>query len=269
MRSRLVGVIVCLVAAGALAPAARATNPIYNHWKALYPDSKTDDNIIAGAGVGCQTCHVSDLGSEPWNAYGFRVRQGIVSGLSVDNAILAAESFDSDSDPTHSTNIEELLADSQPGWKPDAVNMWFFANGSTQGGKNPPAGVAGTLDPVWTKLLDAALAGVNGLPDLKGVGQLKPNLPMALNLGGGAPLAATFMLVGLSELDAPFKGGTLVPAVDLLIPLVTNPTGNVSVQATWPVGVPPGFDFWVQCWIVDAAGPKGFSASNGLKGTAN
>ena len=77
------------------------------------------------------------------------------------------------------------------------------------------------------------------------------------------------LFVGLSELGAPFKGGTLVPAVDLLVPLTTDAAGGTSLQATWPAGIPPGFNFWVQVWIADPGGPVGFAASNGLKGWAN
>jgi hypothetical protein len=257
-----------VVALLALAPVAAATNPIYNHWKTIYPTSLSDDNIIAVNAVGCQMCHRDAGGFEPWNAYGWRVRLGIVGGMTIDDAILAAASFDSDADPTASTNLEEIVADAQPGWTYGAVNTWYFANGTTQRGKSPP-GAGGFLNTVWTKFVAAALPGSNGLPDLKGLGPLTAGNTMALNLGGAKPSSPAVLVVGLAQIDAPFKGGTLVPSVDSLVPMVTTASGVILINATWPAGVPPGFDFWLQYWITDPAGPQGFAASNGLQGTAN
>ena len=269
MRMSLFGrVTFQVVALLALAPLAGATNPIYNHWKAIYPDSLSDDNILAVNGAACQMCHRDSTGHEPWNAYGWRVRLGLVSGLTIDDAILAAAPFDSDADPTGSTNLEEIVSNAQPGWTYGAVNTWYFENGTTQGGKLPPA-AQGFLNTVWTKFLDAALLGSNGLPDLKGLGPLTANNTMALNLGGAKPSSPAMLVVGLAQIDAPFKGGTLVPSVDSLVPMVTDGSGAININATWPAGVPPGFDFWLQYWITDPAGPQGFAASNGLQGTAN
>jgi hypothetical protein len=40
--------------------------------------------------------------------------------------------------------------------------------------------------------------------------------------------------------------------------------GNLQLAAVWPAGLPSGLSIALQAWIVDAAAPKGFSASNGL-----
>ena len=80
--------------------------------------------------------------------------------------------------------------------------------------------------------------------------------------------ALLFSSAPLSAVNLPFKGGTLVPAVDVLVAgLPTSPAGELSLSAAWPPGVPSGLTVWFQEWIVDAAGPKGFAASNGLAGT--
>ena len=48
---------------------------------------------------------------------------------------------------------------------------------------------------------------------------------------------------------------------------VTEPDGTVAIAAPWPAGVPSGFTIVLQHWIVDAAGPSGFAASNAISGT--
>ena len=48
-------------------------------------------------------------------------------------------------------------------------------------------------------------------------------------------------MVGFSSIFLPFKGGTLVPAPDLIIPLPTLASGDISVPFTWPGGIPAGF----------------------------
>jgi hypothetical protein len=80
----------------------------------------------------------------------------------------------------------------------------------------------------------------------------------------GAPFAGTNLVVGFSSLNVPFKGGTLVPAPDLVISLPTLGSGDISVPFTWPGGIPPGFQFYLQFWQNEPP----WSASNGLQVTS-
>jgi len=124
-------------------------------------------------------------------------------------------------------------------------------------------------DGPWTDL-GSALAGTHGDPVLTGTGTLEDNTPVELALTNALENSTTFLIVGLSTLDAPFKGGTLVPALDLggfPVPLPTGPLGEIAVNATWPAGIPAGVSLYVQEWIQDAAGPAGFSASNAVSAT--
>jgi hypothetical protein len=85
----------------------------------------------------------------------------------------------------------------------------------------------------------------------------------------GAPaLAAGFLVVGLSELSAAFKQGVMIPHPDLLLAKPMDGAGAAALLFTWPAGVTSGASFWSQWWTVDAGGPAGFAASNGLRGTA-
>ncbi len=116
--------------------------------------------------------------------------------------------------------------------------------------------------------LGLGLGGVGGVPALSGQGQLKGGATVTLTLEGAAPNSASTLVVGLSLLGLPFKGGTFVPAPDVLLPgLPTDAAGGLALQAAWPQGLPSGTDTLYQVWTVDAAGPKGLSASNGLIAT--
>ncbi len=95
---------------------AHATQRFLGTWQGLYPDSQSDNN------AGCVLCHITPNG-DGFNPYGVEVWIEGISG---------AESFDSDEDPTGSSNITEINANTQPGW----------AEGDN------PDGVTGDLDPV-------------------------------------------------------------------------------------------------------------------------
>ena len=76
------------------------------------------------------------------------------------------------------------------------------------------------------------------------------------------------LVVGASPFFAPFKGGTMVPNPDLLLaPLATDAAGALSLATTWPPGLPTGTALLLQDWIIDAAAPHGWAASNGLQAT--
>lgn len=115
--------------------------------------------------------------------------------------------------------------------------------------------------------LGGGLAGTAGVPTAGGTGTLKPGDPVSITVGNALPAAMAFLVTGFTRLDAPFKGGTMIPDVNFLLPLATGPTGAVTAYGNWPSGVPSGFALYFQWWIQDPAGPMGFSASNGLKGT--
>jgi hypothetical protein len=110
-----------------------------------------------------------------------------------------------------------------------------------------------------------ALAGGAGTPLLSGSGSLVAGQPIALSLTHGKPHASTTLVLGGSLLSAPFKGGTMIPALDQLVTgLVTNGAGAIALGGTWPAGLPAGFTVYLQAWIQDGGAPAGFSASNGL-----
>jgi hypothetical protein len=118
----------------------------------------------------------------------------------------------------------------------------------------------------WSKV-GAGLAGTSGVPVIDGSGPLLGGEPITLSLDAARPNSAAWLVLGLSALQAPFKGGVMVPNPDLVFPVPTGPLGSLDLTSTWPAGVPAGFSLWFQWWIQDPAGPVGFAASGGLKGT--
>ncbi len=113
--------------------------------------------------------------------------------------------------------------------------------------------------------LGHALVGSLGVPSMTGKGQLLPDTPLKLLLENVPLIPETFYLViGVDELEAPFKGGVMVP--DPIFVLWTGQQPGVPFASSiWPVGLPAGAQLVLQVWIPDAAGPKGFAATNGLK----
>jgi hypothetical protein len=104
-----------------------------------------------------------------------------------------------------------------------------------------------------------------GVSSLTATGALLPGTPFMLRLLGGPPAGVAHLVAGFAWIAAPFKGGTLIPQPDILLPgLPLGPQGSLSLPGTWPSGVPSGTLLAFQCWIPDAHGPAGFGASNGV-----
>jgi hypothetical protein len=109
------------------------------------------------------------------------------------------------------------------------------------------------------------LAGTHGVPHLGGSGPLLAGAPVQGTLTSALENSTATLVIGLSQIAAPFKGGVLGPAVDALVPgLPTGAKGELALPATWPAGLASGFTLWLQVWISDAAAAKGLAASNTL-----
>jgi hypothetical protein len=118
--------------------------------------------------------------------------------------------------------------------------------------------------PFWQPL-GGALAGSAGLPTLVGQGVIEPGEPVTLQVSNAAPAAAATLVIGLDQVNLPFKGGVLVPEPSVLVPgLVTDATGSLELDGVWPAGAATAF--LAQLWIADAGGPKGFAATNAVQG---
>jgi len=115
--------------------------------------------------------------------------------------------------------------------------------------------------------LGNGLAGTSGTPTLLLAGPLSAGSQLDVSLADALGSSTAWLVLGLTQLDAPFKGGVMVPDVNYLFPIPTSVLGTIAFSSTWPAGVPSGFATWYQFWVQDAAGPAAFSASNAVRGT--
>ena len=121
---------------------AMARSQYLTTWQESYPSSTSDD-------ASCQLCHQN--AGNPWNAYGWDLRQEWVINGSVALAGAAGlaiiEPLDSDGNPAQTSNINEINANTQPGWTEGATNTIYFKNGSTLTDQLPPT-LSTDLDPI-------------------------------------------------------------------------------------------------------------------------
>ena len=119
----------------------------------------------------------------------------------------------------------------------------------------------------WVDLGNGLAGGAGLTPRLIGYGTLTGNSSNQALLTNALPGSITNLVVGLTQLGAPFNGGLLVPSPDvLLLGLAVDGEGAHTLEFTWPNGLPPGITVNLQHWVADSAGPIGYTASNGLQG---
>ena len=251
-----------------------------------YPGSQTDDNVIQGTGSSCALCHFSTSGGNNYNAYGWRIRLGMNSGMNASQAILAAEPFDSDSDPTGSDNLTEILADAQPGWTPGPNNTRYNGNGSTQTGLMPPAGILGNLDPgctgTVTTYCTASTTSIAGCSaSISGSGTPSASSPSGFTISSGSVPGGNVGIMYFSNGGpASILIGTQGGFVCATPGFRTGPKGsggssgscNGDYQFTLQdlvlaggVIVNPGTTINGAIWFRDPASPDTFGLSNGIE----
>lgn len=122
-----------------LAPTAGLAQSSYlGTWSATYPASTSDTN------AGCNLCHGGTTST--FNSYGNAVR---IAGVPPTSTTLhSIDSANSDGDAGGFTNLQEISANAQPGWKPGATNRIYDATGTiVTRTARPPTTVTGKLDP--------------------------------------------------------------------------------------------------------------------------
>ena len=153
------------------------------------------------------------------------------------------------------TLVDELRVD----WADGSSSKWF----------NLPVNQTLTLEAhdVWADL-GGAKAGSVGTPSLVGEGPMSGGDFLALQVSGALPGTSAALVLGISQLSAPFKGGVLVPNPDWIFPgFPIDGSGNLFGLFVWPVGFPAGLTSYYQFWITDAGASHNLSATNGISGT--
>jgi len=112
--------------------------------------------------------------------------------------------------------------------------------------------------------------GLPAKPILTADGTLAAGAPVSVALArSNTPHTFGYVIMGLSDLSAPFKGGTLVPSPDVVVgPLAGLPGASALVLSdTWPAGVPSGTSIWIQAWLHGVGSPLPTSATSAVRGT--
>lgn len=123
--------------------------------------------------------------------------------------------------------------------------------------------------PVWPWSTVAPGLGAGPVvPKLAAAGTLEAGDPLTITLQQGAPGAPAALVVGAAAINAPFKGGVLVPLPFLMLNLPLDPAGGFQLAGSLAAPLPSGAQLYLQTWIVDSAGPVGFTSSNAIVGIA-
>ncbi|HTE05886.1 MAG TPA: integrin alpha [Planctomycetota bacterium] len=121
----------------------------------------------------------------------------------------------------------------------------------------------------WLNLSLGTGGDVLALAHFSATGSLQPQQPFTLALSGVAPFAPSVLVVGLSVLNAPFKGATMVPHPDLVsAAMPANAAGELLLGGLWPAGLPADASLTMQWWSLDPDGGSGFLSSNALQADA-
>jgi len=136
--------------------------------------------------------------------------------------------------------------------------------GEANTASGPFHAVKWTVTPVqWTDL-GQGLAGTSGVPQLTGNGSLIAGAAIQWSLASAKGSTTAWFVAGFSQIQLPLLGGTLVPALDVLIPVSTSGLGTASLSAGLSKSLPSGQEITAQVWLQDPAGPAGWAASNAI-----
>jgi hypothetical protein len=140
--------------------------------------------------------------------------------------------------------------------------------GSATGKNSPSTSDNATLaspteESTWADLGGELPAG--GPATLAATGGTEAGAALLLEASGLAPKAPAALIIGTGVANLPFKGGTLVPAPQLMLTgFAINVHGGLVLPALLPEDLPSGLTLCLQLWSPDVTGPKGFAATNAL-----
>ena len=187
------------------APSAHAKTGYNTTWDSVYPASSS----LANAG-NCLLCHATASGTGR-NAYGAdldSVMPAKPSDAELTAALISIEGLDSDNDPTGSNNLEEIDADTQPGW--------------AEGGAVPGGTIIGDLDPV-TLVADILVDPLDVNFGAVFIGNSGADTVVIENVGSGDLTVDSLAMSGSSEFS--LSGAPSTPFT-----VAANTSVNVSIE---------------------------------------
>lgn len=301
MKSPRVSLGLLLVALGASVPVW--SRPGYGAtFDSLYPTSTADDDVEALAPNGsppiemdCLLCHgfytfdaqgnVDINQFANFNEYGLAIRDRMLTnGFDLGEAIGFVENQDSDGDPGGHTNLQEILAGTQPGWRPGNVNTIHVTDGGPNlVGQLPPAGLT-SLDPASGGITycTAKTDSTGCTPTIGSVGfaSLADNAPFDLTATGVRNNVFGALFFGTSGRAAmPLAGGAIMcvqPPVQRTVPQFTfgssagpDCSGSLSFEANAGIVQTGGFAVGdvvnAQYYVRDPGSVAGLAVSQGIE----
>ena len=118
-------------------------------------------------------------------------------------------------------------------------------------------------DPFW--LIGRALNGTYGKASLTASGDLSIGSNLTFDLVDSLENSPTVLVAGLSTINLPIVGGTLVPNLDLLLFSTTDASGNHQWNVPWTGSVVSGQTVYAQALVIDPVAASGFAFSNAVQ----
>lgn len=122
-----------------------------------------------------------------------------------------------------------------------------------------------TTVPRWCDL-DGGIPGLLGVPEIVGSGTINGAEPLTATVRRYRPNTIGALFIGLSAINVPLFGGTLVPSLDLAVTLSGGGL-DLTYDASWLANAPAGSEVWMQAAFIDTAATQSWSASDAVKVT--
>ncbi|TPW01476.1 MAG: hypothetical protein FD129_3357, partial [bacterium] len=84
-----------------------------------------------------------------------------------------------------------------------------------------------------------------GLPRLDVHGVADPGMPWIAAVEHGIPWHVVLLVIGTTNASLPFKGGVMVPSLDMVLIERLDMSGTLDLAGHWPPGSDSAQDLWV------------------------
>lgn len=141
----------------------------------------------------------------------------------------------------------------------------------------PGTGIGGEVStrpvyqtPIIQNGLGTGLAGTGGVtPAAAAIGSTFDGAPCRVRLVNALANSTAYLVLGLAEVNLPFKGGVLFPEPLIVTGLPTDGAGSLTLDFPWEAQPGPAYSVAIQFWVQDPGAAVGFSASAGVRVTEN
>ena len=112
--------------------------------------------------------------------------------------------------------------------------------------------------------MGGSVGGPGGPPRLWLTGLLRTGSTLSFEMTDAPPSSTGLLVFGLAALSAPFRGGMMVPTLDVLVPIPIDAQGEFTIDLPITDSMPSGAQLYVQTWFPDSSAPAGWAGTTGL-----